>query len=334
MIVSADAPDLDAAAGLATGLSNAVGSVLAVLANAPIGDFHPQFTLASPHDGHRRFAQYFSEPWALSEVTHRLSAEVAGRCVPAFFDDPNFDALGIAVQHYALALRSYETDDTATVSNLFAGMEALKDLAVTQELSRRSMQQRSELATAWSCTTSVLENEARLRLLFQNDSQTHDQAKAVRHPLVHGLSFIGHLQPIAQAAKDKTAHYLRSAILDMASINASMRTILMKDTYVRVPVASQFAGVSGTLPEDFSLESAAALDFGVIDLSKVPTKAVELADGTLNVEMTATCPVRTDSAQVSGTITKRGTNLRSSPRVVSVTRRSGDVEAIYDELEE
>jgi hypothetical protein len=76
---------------------------------------------------------------------------------------------------------------------------------------------------------SYLGHEVRKRILFQNDAETHRNAKKASDDLEHGFTNFGALRPIAKEAIALTAKYLRTAILDLAGLDQDRkRTILGK----------------------------------------------------------------------------------------------------------
>jgi hypothetical protein len=98
------------------------------------------------------------------------------------------------------------------MSHAWMGFEALKVVALRQELDRQSLS-RAELASIWNVKTSQLEGEARLRLLFSGRSGLHRRARRVSDELEHSVSPFGTLQSQAEADAHSLVTHLRRGIL-------------------------------------------------------------------------------------------------------------------------
>jgi hypothetical protein len=331
-IVELSADDKLQALHQATQVSNVVSQMLSLFGNGAIDDMKPQLLLSISGDTRPEFVQFNPGPWSLGHASNAIRDAAAGSAVVALLNDSNIGVLYTATRNYSLALRDFAPgQDTFAVSHLFMGIEALKQLAIEDELRKRGGWQRNQLAAEWAVTTSQLENEGRLRLLFQGDSDTHREAKAASDGLEHGYLTFADVQKHAEAAKAKTAEYLRTAILRLMGLDEATRDELLTDEFSTPPQPGEFQGIVGDLPAGFDLCAAVALDLEVMSVVSSPQSTTMDDSGRLSVTMNSKTAYRVDNTNVFGLLYSPGTNMTRTPRPTSVTRASGEVEVLPDE---
>jgi hypothetical protein len=76
-----------------------------------------------------------------------------------------------------------------------------------------------------------LEAEVRRRILFQGDVATFAKAKRASDGLEHGFLDFTAARTLAEEARDKTAAYLREAILDLADIDDDTKQRILAPPY-------------------------------------------------------------------------------------------------------
>lgn len=258
----------------------------------------------------------------IAEASNVLIPEALKEVVELLLDHPETDRLLTAIRHYALAMRNWRPGyELAALSSLFAGMEALTTLIVAEELSKRGNVSRADLAREWAVEVRDLGSEARRRILFQGDTQTHDDAAKARHGYVHGFLTFETAGALATASGDKTASYLRIGILRLLGIRDDTAEALASKCGTP-PISGTFAGVTGTLNEPTTIEGAASMNFRLLTEDDRRPKSVQVdeANGTYTMEMASNMTVRAAGMKVSGSLYTRGTNMANVP-AVTATRR-------------
>jgi hypothetical protein len=116
------------------------------------------------------------------------------------------------------------------LAHLYMGIEAIAPVALKRELMERGLT-KADLASLWSVKTRQLVPEARLRLIYQNDVETHRRAKATADGFRHGSIDLAEAHEPAMQARDPSAAYLRAAVLRLASIAGDDFDILRGSPY-------------------------------------------------------------------------------------------------------
>jgi hypothetical protein len=183
---------------------------------------------------------------------------------------------------------------------------------------------RPALAHQWGVTTSVLNNEGRLRLLFKGDAATHQGARDASNAYEHGEPDFGAINMRSERCRDTTIGYLREALVGILDrLDAPTRTKLLTPPLTVPPVPGGFIGLTGDLPTDFDFEKGATVNFMPFALTRKPSKVeIDNNTGSYTVTMEMNTRAQMDNAQINvdGSYAIQGTNLVSHPKVSSVTR--------------
>jgi hypothetical protein len=196
-------------------LAEAIASVLAFTMNAAIEPLTPTVIFdATPSRKRHEYWQFVQPPFAgLPRHSRVLDDKGFEAVVAALVVNTHTDAIQRAIGHFRRAVsHTLPGEWLLAVAHGWMGFEALKPVALKQELERLGWT-KAQLAAAWGVTTSVLENEARLRLLFPGRSGLHHRSRNTSNNLEHSLTELGPLHK--QAEKDAMAlvTQLRRAIL-------------------------------------------------------------------------------------------------------------------------
>ncbi len=123
--------------------------------------------------------------------------------------------------------------------SLFMAAENLKTAAYRKLLLDRGIDD-ATLAAEWGYKKDggylkmipYLNEEARKRLVFHGDADTHRDAKWVSDHFEHGLENFGLLRPRARQVLVKTAEHVRNIIIEVSNTPADVAAT-MRDTYSR-----------------------------------------------------------------------------------------------------
>ena len=322
VVVSGNAQGLNEAASQSVGLVNRLSPVLSLVGNGAVQNAEPILALGEPKP-HQEFAQFVVPELQIAEATNLLNAGALKETIELLGPHPKMDRLLTAIRHYALAMQNWRPGyEMSALSSLFAGMEALKSLAVADELAANGIS-RTDLAKKWSVKLKDVDSEARKRLLFQGDVQTHDDASKARHGYVHGFLTFETVDALAVLARDKTASYLRNAIFKLLGVSATTLNDLAK--FSTPPTSGTFNGVTGTKKIPASVEEAAMLDFRLlVEVERRPVEVrLDRATGIYSIDMTSNMTLRGGEMSISGSLYKAGTNMSNAPTITAV-KRGGD----------
>jgi hypothetical protein len=113
---------------------------------------------------------------------------------------------------------------------LYMGMEALTKAFRRQHCQRANCTE-SQLAASWGIELKNLDPEVRKRLLFKGDHECYKKAKAASDGLEHGFLTFDKVLSYAQDAYERTASYLRSAIIELTEVEESANQVLFSPKY-------------------------------------------------------------------------------------------------------
>jgi hypothetical protein len=322
VVVGGDAEGLNEAASQSLRLVNRLSSVLSLVGNGAIQDAEPLLVLGEPTP-HQEFAQFIGPELPIAEATNILNVAALKEVIELLSAHPKIDRLLTAIRHYALAMRNWRPGyEMSALSSLFAGMEALKSLAVAGELATNEIS-RADLAKKWNVELKDVDSEARKRILFQDDEQTHGDAAKARHGYVHGFLTFETVDALAVQARGKTASYLRSAILKFLGVSSQTLNDLLKCS--TPPTPGTFNGVTGTKNIPISIEDAAALGFRLlVEVDRRPKDVrIDPTTGFYSIDMSSNMVLRGGDMAISGSLYTTGTSMSKAPTVTAV-KRGGD----------
>ena len=191
--VVGEAPTMEEAREAFQRLAEAIASVLAFTMNAAIEPLTPTVIFdATPSRKRHEYWQFVQPPFAgLPRHSRVLDDKGFEAVVAALVVNTHTDAIQRAIGHFRRAVsHTLPGEWLLAVAHGWMGFEALKPVALKQELERLGWT-KAQLAAAWGVTTSVLENEARLRLLFPGRSGLHHRSRNTSNNLEHSLTELG-----------------------------------------------------------------------------------------------------------------------------------------------
>lgn len=238
-----EADSLDQAINLFSGAANSLIPIVSLCANAAIDPLAVE--IAYDHTAGKQEHEFFqcfnSESHEIPHQGRRVDNDATGAVIQSLGTHREQSRLYRAISQYHLALSHWKLgDEILAVGHLFMGIEALTEVVLRETL-RLDGKSEPELGTLWELDVQALQvegklhatllAEARRRLLFQGDMETHRHAKAASDGFEHGFAEYAQIRESAVGARDKAALYLRNAILNLVEMNPELRTILLQPPF-------------------------------------------------------------------------------------------------------
>lgn len=239
-----DAASLEEGVNAAWGASATVLPVVALTTNAAIGDLQPHLAFETSEGiDDRAFFQSTVEtergiPLPGRRVPIEATVAALGAVASTGRADPR-DAIRLirAANQYLYALRYWRRHfELLSVSHLFMAAEALKVVALRRELADSGLDE-AHLADSWGIrpgeprTRALLEAEARRRLVFQGDEDTHRLAAEISDGFEHGYKDFGELHGPSLRVRDRTGQLVRGSWLRLAGVPEAIRSELTDGRY-------------------------------------------------------------------------------------------------------
>lgn len=240
-----EAPSLDEAISSFWNASAIIMAVLALTTNANNGPLEVELAYDNtPQATKREFLQRFlRSETGIPSQGRNCDCPATVALLTALERSPETKRLSRAIVQYHLALSYLKPGhETLCLNHLFIGIEALTNAALRQLCIRVNKTDR-EIALGWGISVAesekkwkgILLAEVRKRILFQGDNQSHMLAKAASDGFEHGYMDLYEVHSTAVDVSDKTAFYLRSAILSLLDMDESAKNRLEGEPY-RTPL--------------------------------------------------------------------------------------------------
>jgi hypothetical protein len=213
---------------------------VSIASNAMIGDLEPEHVYeVTPGVTERDFLQRFIPADELSYADRSVPVGATAAFIFALTNHAERDRLIRAISQYSDALARWQSgNELSALSHLFMGVEAIKTACWRDEISRRGISAET-LAIEWGFDGAerlrleqFLDQNARVRLVFEGDREHHRIAKKVSDDFEHGFQNAGKLFAPSRGALVPTARYLRKAILKMVGMDATDEATLLGDRYL------------------------------------------------------------------------------------------------------
>jgi hypothetical protein len=158
-------------------------------------------------------------PQRLPQATRLIDGDASAACWKGLVGTPrDADAKMYAAQQYLDALDRRRTGNVLmSVEHLFIAAEAMKPIVLARHLEQTGLS-RADLAAQWGVTTKQLEGEARLRLIFDGDKSTSDDARNASDGFEHGTLMPDETWMLARRCHKAATRYVRTAILRLAGL--------------------------------------------------------------------------------------------------------------------
>jgi hypothetical protein len=188
--------DIPDAGARFTDFARDVAAVIALVSNAATAPLEPEliFEIGSGLV-ERDYFQRWLEPDKVAGTSRFIDAGATSSVIGAVAAHPDRDRLVRAISQYSQALGWCRTGyELLAMAHLFMGAESLKK-AAWQHLLATSGSSADQLAREWGFKDNgresleqFLDQQARVRLVFKNDSGCHKAAKHVSDHFEHSFS--------------------------------------------------------------------------------------------------------------------------------------------------
>lgn len=209
---------------------------IAVSANAWVGDAEPKIAFEATPDATERshFTNFVrEESGTMPRPGRNIDTETTLSLIMAISGHPETERLRRAIQQYAMALGHWKMGhETMALAHLYIGMEALTPVAVRRERERQGADD-DALAKAYGiderrkgARAGKLHSEIRRQVLFRGDDEAASKARQASDGFEHGFLDFVKVRGLAQEVRDRTAKYLRTAILKLGDVDTETRNKL------------------------------------------------------------------------------------------------------------
>jgi len=237
--VRGNAPSLPAAQEAFAMAARALVPIIAVATNAPIGELDVELAYDNtPGVAEREFVQTFL-PAERGPPTQRRRVDVPATIsfLRAVSSHPDADRLRRSIAQYHQALVNWAPGrETLALAHLYMAIEALTKAAL-RNLCQQDALDEPGLAKLWRVKPESLDSEVRRRVLFQGDDACYKKAKDASDGFEHGFMAFPEVHSLALEVRDRTASYLRAAIVELAGVDDVTRSVLLDPPYNK-PLAS------------------------------------------------------------------------------------------------
>lgn len=235
------AQDLASAAAIFTNGGRLMASLLSVGANAAVGSLEPEVVYEStPGLVAREHFQRYVPPDDFAFTSRFMNIRASTSLISAIAASPSRHRLVRAASQYSEALTHCRTGcEVLCVAHLFMSAEALK-VAAWRHVCRKSGVTKEELAAEWGFKVggrmtidAYLEQEARLKFVFDGDVECHKQARMVSDAFEHGFEDAPKLYKPAGECLLSTAAHVRRAIMAVADLATDEMQTLLSAPFAR-----------------------------------------------------------------------------------------------------
>lgn len=228
------AESLNEAVEFFTNFANSILSVISFCANGYAGEciFHLAYDNTPQKNEREFFEQFVSDEKGLPLPSRVIKPNLVLPVLQQVASNPFFNRVTQAIVQYTLALEHWKRgSEVLCIAHLFMGMETLVYVIRSLEMSRLSCSSSEELALSLGIPLKELDSTLRRTILFQGDNDTHKQAKRASDGIEHGFLSFTEIRPLAQVVRDKTARYLREALIKLLELPQDIATALLMRPY-------------------------------------------------------------------------------------------------------
>src|SRR6185312_7791783 len=115
--------------------------------------------------------------------------------------------------------------------HLWMSLEALTKAKIRAEIGARKLSTEDELAASLQVEKSELDATIRRRFLLQGDDECYTLAKKASDGFEHGFLGFDRLLDLSQKIRVRMAGYVRSAILELATVETSTKSIILSESF-------------------------------------------------------------------------------------------------------
>jgi hypothetical protein len=229
------AASLDLAIQAFASAANSLATVVALSANAPVDDLDVHIAYNNTVGLHERefFESFLPDESGIPRQGRRPNVEATVVMLGALATHPEARRLSQAIGQYHLALANWRPGrETLALAHIYMGLETLTKAALSEECGTRRLTP-VDLAAEWGVEKRQLDPEVRRRILFQGDEECYKLAKQASDGLEHGFMPYPQLRGLALRVRDRSAAYLRAAILGLARVEEKVRRLLLAPPFDR-----------------------------------------------------------------------------------------------------
>jgi len=234
--VRGPAPSLDQAIEAFANLALGSAATLSVSANGAVGDLKVELAYDDTPDlnEHEYFQMFIRGERGMMRPSSRVDIPATLALAQAVNAHPNGEAINRAIGQYHAALATWEPGkETLVLSHLYKGMEALMDLAKRTERRKHGLAEndRKGLAAILGVDKREVDETIIQSVLFAGDAECYQTARDARNDYEHGLANFDVIRARARHVVDRTAGYLRAAIIDLAGVGEPTRATLLSERF-------------------------------------------------------------------------------------------------------
>jgi hypothetical protein len=225
---------------------NMAGSILDIIAfstNAAIGNLELELAFDnSPKKSKRDFMQsMLPAERPILHVGKKVNIDNTNALMIGIRNHKEQERITRAIAQYNLALRYWRFGhEILATAHLFMGIETLVKATIRNIMESESIGE-DELAKTLGIEndkldpcerlSTVLHATIRKDVLFKGDYETHRYAKKASDAFEHGFLPFGAIRNHAVKVRDKTAYYLRKAIIELIKLNNPIKNSLLMSPY-------------------------------------------------------------------------------------------------------
>jgi hypothetical protein len=235
--------DLNEAINVYGGAGMGFLPAIALATNAAIEDAQPKLAYdnTAGHNPREFLESFVAERTGVPLPTRPVNVQATLALIIALVTHREGERLRRATEQYRLALSHWvRGHESLALMHLFMGMEAITTSAVRRTCTEAGLDEEGvarsrgidvDGAPVKSVWRRELESEVRRRILFQGDMATLAKTKRASDGLEHGFLDFTAVHTLAEETRDRTASYLREAIIDFAGLEDEMRQQLLALPY-------------------------------------------------------------------------------------------------------
>ncbi len=235
------ASSLDFAITAFTNAAMSFTTIISFCANGYVGDcrFHIAYDNSPKKNEREFFEQFVEDERGMPRLSRRIKPSAVTGLIDVLGPHNHTERLRRAIVQYVLALKYWgKGDEILAVAHLYMGLEALVPVVRKNELNNFNLDTTQELADHWNIALNELDPKIRRDILFQGDQETHKYAKKASDGIEHGFIGFDEIRPLAITVREKTASYLRQAIIKLLQLPSDIEQELLDPIYEK-PIGTE-----------------------------------------------------------------------------------------------
>ncbi len=237
------AESIENAVSVFGGSIESLATVISFSANSAIGGLEPELVFNNtPGVKVRDFLQsVLPDERNIMHAARNVNKEATLGLIDAIEAHPEKDRILRAMTQYSLALRNWRRGhEILATAHLYIGMEALTQAVFRSNINAsgfdeeqyaRSLGIDPQSLKPCDSLSAVIKVAVRKNLLFEKDNECYQDAKAASDGFEHGFMSFSKIRDKARTVREKTAAYLRKAILNLVTVKEAHRKILFASPY-------------------------------------------------------------------------------------------------------